>query len=122
MSFSPGGFEHQFVLMFDFTTLRFPASSGGAWIQGFVVFLFCRLRRRSGERGCEDTSRSGRRAGRPPAPPGFLASRVLPPPTAKWRERVRGHLALRQEGGSPPAPPGSPASRENRKALGLCRS
>src|SRR5437868_2913570 len=39
------------------------------------VFLFCRLWRRSGERGCEDTSRSGRRAGRPPAPPAFPASR-----------------------------------------------
>jgi hypothetical protein len=33
MSFSSGGFEHQFVLMFDFTMLRFVASSGGAWIE-----------------------------------------------------------------------------------------
>src|SRR6266567_8305210 len=45
----------------------------GFWV--FLCYLFCRLRRRSGERGCEDTSRSGRRARRPPAPPAFPASR-----------------------------------------------
>src|SRR2546423_99029 len=46
-------------------------------LQGLSVFLFslfCRLRRRSGVRGCEDTSRSGRRARRPPAPPALTTS------------------------------------------------
>src|SRR6266700_1468303 len=32
---------------------------------------------------------------------GFPVLPVLPPTAAKWRERLRGHLALRQEG-SPP--------------------
>src|SRR5437588_12248969 len=41
----------------------------------FPYYLVCRLRRGSGERGCEDTSRSGRRARRPPAPPAFPVSR-----------------------------------------------
>ena len=47
--------------------------------RGFLVCpysLFCRLRRHGRERGCEDTSRSSRRASCPPAPPAFPSSRV----------------------------------------------
>src|SRR2546423_941449 len=57
--------------------LPVPTSLNISASQGFSVLLFslfCRLWRRSGVRGCEDTSRSGRRARRPPAPPALTTS------------------------------------------------
>src|SRR6266568_1786155 len=78
----------------DARTPRAPAG-GLAALLHHLLFRFCRLRRQEEKRGCEDTSRSGRRARRPPASPAFP---VLLPAAAGGKEGMRGHLALRQEG------------------------
>src|SRR5205085_4307405 len=87
MSFSPGGFEHQFVLMFDCTTLRFVASSVGIPTPGLLSKessnVLATPNPHNRQKGRRSRGGDAERARAPRTLPDAPALRALP--TVYWR-------------------------------------